>query len=548
MTPIFQLSDDYVTREAELDPIAATRMGVAVDATGINHAIGPAAVTDYSPDGFAARDEHVRTTLTALAALRPESDADRIAGEHLRERLEALAAWHALGEPLRTVKAHFGLLAGLRDSMDMLPRTTDDDWHAIAVRLAAVPGMLAGWRQTLDLGLAQGLRAARRQAVETATQAERYLGVHTSLVESYGDGPRAGALRAAAAKAHEGYAELARYLRADYAPRAVEADGVGAERYAVGARLSLGADLDAEEAYEWGWAELHRIEGELAAEVDAVQPGATVAEAMAVLDARHFVDGEDAYLDWLRVRHDEALDRARAHFAIPEALRTIEVTIARGSGAGAPYYTGPAEDGSRPGRTWWPLGGRDRFAVWRELTTVFHEGVPGHHLQIGTSRLAADRISRFARTRSVSGHAEGWALYAERLADELGWFTGPGTRLGMLAGSAMRAARVVIDIGVHLDLPLPDGTRWDYDTACRVLAERGLAQPHRVPAEVVRYLGWPGQAISYKLGERAWLAAREEAAARPGFTLRDWHADVLAIGPVGLSALRAAVRPRDARR
>jgi uncharacterized protein (DUF885 family) len=265
---------------------------------------------------------------------------------------------------------------------------------------------------------------------------------------------------------------------------------------------------------------------------------------MALLDAEHHVEGVDAYFDWLRARHDEALAKIDAHFDLPDELRTLDVTIAHGSAAGAPYYTGPSEDGSRPGRTWWPVGGRQRFSVWRELTTVFHEGVPGHHLQVGTARLLADRISRYARSRSVSGHAEGWALYAERLADELGWFTLPGSRLGMLAGSAMRAARVVIDIGNHLDLPLPDGSRWDYDKACQVLHERGLAESHRVPAEIVRYLGWPGQAIAYKLGERAWLAAREEAAARPGFTLKDWHARVLAIGPVGLSALGAAFEPR----
>jgi uncharacterized protein (DUF885 family) len=122
--------------------------------------------------------------------------------------------------------------------------------------------------------------------------------------------------------------------------------------------------------------------------------------------------------------------------------------------------------------------------------------VPGHHLQVGADKVAGDRLSRFARCSSVGRHSEGWALYAERLADELGWFSEPGTRLGMLAGSALRAARVVIDIGVHLDLPLPDGSRWTFGKACEVLQERGRAKPHRVHAEVVRYFGWPAQAIS----------------------------------------------------
>ena len=183
------------------------------------------------------------------------------------------------------------------------------------------------------------------------------------------------------------------------------------------------------------------------------------------------------------------------HFDIPAPLRTIEVVLARGSSSGAAYYTGPSEDLTRPGRTWWPLGSRDPegpFETWPELSTVFHEGVPGHHLQVGAAKAAGDKLSRFAKSAFVSGHGEGWALYAERLADELGWFTEPGTRLGMLGGSAFRAARVVIDIGVHLDLPLPDGSRWSFGKACEVLAAAGHGEPHRIHAEVVRYFGWPG--------------------------------------------------------
>ena len=158
--------------------------------------------------------------------------------------------------------------------------------------------------------------------------------------------------------------------------------------------------------------------------------------------------------------------------------------------------------------------------------------------------MAGDRLSRYAKCVFVSGHGEGWALYAERLADELGWFGEPGTRLGMLSGSALRAARVVIDIGVHLDLPLPDGSRWTFERACEVLRERGRAEPHRVHPEVVRYLGWPGQAISYKLGERGWLAAREQAMRRPGpgeFDLKRWHTAALSLGPIGLDGLTEAL-------
>jgi uncharacterized protein (DUF885 family) len=537
MTPVFGLCDDYVTRWAALDPVAAGMQGV----TGVF-----GAATDYGPDGTAARAELITSTLAALAPMSITSDADRLAASFLRERLEAQLASHQLNEPLRAVRAPIGLISIMRDSVDLLPRDGDDAWRNIAARLAAIPAMFGSWRASLDAGLARGLPAARRQAMRAAVAADRCVGSHDALVASYGDGALAAELAAAAAQADQGYTEIARYLREDYAPRATETDGVGAERYAVAARLNLGADIDLKEAYEWGWAELRRIEAEMTAEADAVRPGASVPEATAILNESEYVTGEDAYLAWLQDRHDRAIEQLDGvHFDIPAPLRRIEVVLARSSTSGAAYYSGPSEDLTRPGRTWWPLGGRDRFETWSELSTVFHEGVPGHHLQVGATKTAGDNLSRFAKSNFVSGHGEGWALYAERLADELGWFTEPGTRLGMLGGSAFRAARVVIDIGVHLDLPLPDGSRWTFDKACEVLGTAGRGEPHRIQAEVVRYFGWPAQAISYKLGERAWLAARAEAMRRPGFDLKRWHTAALSLGPIGLSGLADALAATD---
>ena len=239
--------------------------------------------------------------------------------------------------------------------MDLLPRDTQDGWRNIAARLAAIPVMFASWRSSLDAGLDQGLPAARRQATEAAIQAERYVGAHDALVASYGGGPLAGELAAAAARANQGYRELGRYLREDYSPLAAEHDGVGGERYAVAARLSLGADTDLAEAYEWGWAELGRIEAEMAAEASKITPDGSLDEATAVLDQTEYVTGADAYLAWLQDRHDQAIERLDGvHFDIAPALRRIEVVLDRSSTSGAAHYTPPSEDLARPGRT----GGR----------------------------------------------------------------------------------------------------------------------------------------------------------------------------------------------
>ncbi|MEV0583817.1 DUF885 domain-containing protein [Nonomuraea sp. NPDC050310] len=533
MTPIFRLCDEHILRAAELDPLDAVYMG-------INGDFGPA--TDYSPDGHAARAEHIRATLAKLDTLEPTGDADVQAAAQLRERLESRLAWHDSGEPYRDLSAPFGLVAGVRDSIDMLPQGDDEQWHKIATHLAAIPGMLATYRVTLDEGLARGLTAARRQALGAAEQAERYAGTHDGLLADYGDGPVARDLADAVRQAHEGYADFARYLRERYAPNATERDAVGLDRYRIAARDSLGDDIDLHDAYAWGWAELERIEEEMAREAHAILPGSTVSEAIAHLDATQYVDGPEAYLAWLKEQHASAIaELDGVLFDIPEALKTVDVVLNPGSTSGAPYYTGPSEDLSRPGRTWWPLGGRTKFATWSDLSTVFHEGVPGHHLQLGAVAVAGDKLSRFARFSWVSGHGEGWALYAERLADELGWFSAPGTRLGMLTAQALRAARVVIDLGVHLELPMADGTAWTFEKAVDFLRDRGRAEPHTVVPEVIRYFGWPAQAISYKLGERAWLEARAAAQAKPGFDLKAWHTAALDLGPIGLGTLRQAL-------
>nr|BFE88697.1 hypothetical protein GCM10020093_112980 [Planobispora longispora] len=142
-SPIFDLCDDYVTRSAALDPVGAAAEGIDVEF---------AATSDYGPDGYAARADLIRRTLGRLSALEPEGEADVRAAAHLRERLEAELAWHEIGEPLREVRAPFGLFTDLRDSVDLLPHETEDDWRNVAARLAGMPEMLGGWRASLEEG------------------------------------------------------------------------------------------------------------------------------------------------------------------------------------------------------------------------------------------------------------------------------------------------------------------------------------------------------------------------------------------------------------
>jgi uncharacterized protein (DUF885 family) len=197
---------------------------------------------------------------------------------------------------------------------------------------------------------------------------------------------------------------------------------------------------------------------------------------------------------------------------------------------------------------WWSVPkGNTEFRTWNELTTVYHEGVPGHHLQVAQTVYRSELLNRWRRLEAwTSGHGEGWALYAERLMAELGYMDDPGNRMGWLAGQSLRAARVVIDIGVHCGFDAPDevgGGAWDYDKAWTYLTRYGFMDEKILRFELNRYLGWPGQAPSYKIGERLWLQLRDEVKQREGdaFDLKSFHRRALDIGGVGLDTLRAAV-------
>jgi uncharacterized protein (DUF885 family) len=349
--------------------------------------------------------------------------------------------------------------------------------------------------------------------------------------------------------ASAGYAAVGDWLLEDYAPRADPEPAVGRERYLLGARSALGAGIDPEDTYAWGWDELTRIEAEMADTAARILPEAGVAETIDLLetDPARSIEGEEIFRQWLQDLMDRTIAELDGrHFDIPDRVKRVEAMIAPPGGGAAMYYTGPSEDFSRPGRTWYPTLGKTRFPLWGEVSIAYHEGVPGHHLQVAQVRHLGEALSAFQRIGFVSGHGEGWALYAERLMDELGYLPNPDHKLGMLRAQAMRATRVVVDIGMHLKLEIPDG--WGFDTGDRWTPERGeeFALAHSyfpadfMRSEIVRYLGHPGQAISYKVGERVWLEARDAIRRRHGdaFDLKAFHRHALDLGPLGLDLLR----------
>jgi len=550
MSRIFEIADKYVDYLASVDPSVATALGIP------GH---EREMPDYSPDGAAHIDELNERALEALQAEQPTDDRDRIALEFMSERLGVQRDLFAAGEYLRALRIIASPLQRARSIFDDMPKTTEEEWSNIAARLELVPRTLARYRQSLNEGINRGLVAARRQASEGAKQAETWSGAggqgsfFDGLLAQYEAGTPSTTLKADLERgvqaAKFAYGEMARYLRESYAPKASEAESTGEDRYALLARLFLGTAIDPKQTYEWGWQELHEVEREMVETAARIKPGATVPEVLELLesDPARAIEGADAYRTWLQELHDQALaDLHGKHFDIPEEIRRIEVMLPPPGSAAAAYYTGPSEDFKRPGRTWWPTMGRDRFPMWGEVTTAYHEGVPGHHLQVAGARCLGDKLSRFQRLLGfVSGYGEGWALYAERLMGELGYLQNPDYYMGLLSAQALRCVRVVIDIGMHLELKIPQsetfhpGETWDHDLAVEFSIQQTGRPRDFMASEVVRYLGWGAQAISYKVGEASWLRARDGAKqkAGPTFDLKAFHTQALDLGPMGLEQL-----------
>jgi uncharacterized protein (DUF885 family) len=549
-SPVYSLSDDYINTVAELDPAAATYMGIA----GHDHKM-----TDFSPEGHDARANNDRQTLAKLNALDSSASSDRLAAGVLRESLEISSAEYEANEHLVSIRVIAGDVDAARAIFDLMPTDTAEQWSVIAERMAKVPQAFAGMRESWKLGLDRGVKAQRRQVLASSDQLATWAGRKDApaFFEQFAESAAAvpGApldqLRKVAKNASQALGETADFLVNDYAPHADTRDGVGPERHALARRRFMGMKVEAKDAYEWGWAEVQRIDAEMERVAKEILPGATLAEV------RHFLDtdpsrslqGEGALRDWLQELMDDAMSFLidNNHFSIPDSIRTVEAMISPPGGAAAMYYTGPSEDLSRPGRTWYPTNGRTVFPRWSEPTTAYHEGVPGHHLQVAIATINSEKLSRFQRNTFVSGHGEGWALYAERLMDEFGFLENPEYRLGYLYAQAFRAARIVIDTGIHCGFAIPQssswhpGEQWNPELMFEFLSAHSSSDDEFNRSEINRYLGWPGQAISYKLGERVWLDLRDDAKKKYGaeFDLRKWHAHALDLGNLGLDLLKS---------
>jgi uncharacterized protein (DUF885 family) len=470
---------------------------------------------DYSPAGAERTIAESKRVLAEIEAAETLDDVDVVTKMDLSRELHLAIEKHEAGFDQRDLNVIASPAQELREIFDLMPTATETDWSHVASRLGNLPAAMGGYIETLRSGIAAGTVPAVRQVREVAAQASKHAAASGFFFDLARNGrPDEGDLPASlrsdlergAAEAAAAYGGLVEFLTGELAQHAPEKDAVGREVYALASRSFLGATVDLDETYEWGIEELARMTREQESIAREILPGASVLEAIAFLDGDQSrkLHGTTALREWMQTTSDRAVDElSRSQFDIPDEVKRLECMIAPTQEGGI-YYTPPSDDFSRPGQMWWSVPeGVTEFDTWRELTTVYHEGVPGHHLQLGQAVYNKALLNTWRRNSGTSGHAEGWALYAERLMEQLGYLDDPADRLGMLDGQRMRAARVVLDIGVHLEKPLPDGSGvWTGEYAFGFMGENVNMSPEFVRFEVNRYLGWPGQAPSYKVGQR----------------------------------------------
>lgn len=550
LTDVDQIANEYFEKVLDLNPVHATELG----RKGVE-----TLYPDYSPAGEKAFARLAKKTLKKVDNVLPIDDVDLVTLDALQERLSLYRKQHKAGFGGWQMNNIASVPQEVRSVFDLMKRNTQQDWEHIIGRMHRVTEALEGYIQTLEAAREEGKVAPRRQVDIVIEQTAAYYapgGFFDDLAAEVAEAVPALKDEAAAGAeaAKEGYRRLNSYLVEKLLPVAPSRDAVGRKAYSLHSRSFLGTTIDLDETYAWGVKELESIIARQREVAEEIEPGASIERAKQLLDedpARQ-LHGTDELKAWMQKLADAAVENlADTHFEIGGPMRRIECCIAP-TNEGGIYYTGPSPDFSRPGRMWWSVPeGEDTFTTWRETSTVYHEGVPGHHLQIAIATALQGTMNSW-RTNMlwVSGHGEGWALYAERLMEELGYLKDPGDRMGMLNAQRMRAARVVFDIGVHCEMPIPDewaeqlgvepGTIWTSELGYEFLKLNLDESEGHLRFEFLRYLGWPGQAPSYKIGERLWLELRDQAVRR-GDDMRAFHTRALLLGSVGLDTLRRAL-------
>lgn len=426
-------------------------------------------------------------------------------------------------------------------------------WQAIGAYLAQHVANLRAGGLAGKIAVREEVEKVVDELADLLAKPDREWALLRPLSTSHGDWTeeqrrefRAGlevAVRRQARPAFTGYLE---FLKAEILPRArpEEKAGImhisgGKEAYLKLVRVHTSLDLAAEEVHLTGLKEVERIDEEMERLGKKVFGASGLKETLDRLrtDPSLYFDSRDE----VEEAAESALSRANAAISkwfgrLPKTpCEVVRMEEHEEKHSTIAYYRQPAADGSRPGRYYINTSEPRTRPRYEAEALAFHESVPGHHLQIAIAQ-ELEGIPEFRKNSGVTAFIEGWGLYAERLADEMGLYSSDLSRLGILSYDAWRACRLVVDTGMH-------AMGWSRERAIRFMTENTALARNNIVNEVDRYITWPGQALAYKTGQLEILKLRNESQRRlgPKFDARRFHDSVLGRGAIPLKALREAV-------
>lgn len=520
------LADDFLDRLCELDPLGASEEGFSQ----YDGKIG-----DLSPARQEKLSDLAKGTLYLSKNCEISNFNEQLCADVLDDYCSDMIDNYETDDWIRTIN----VLTNPLDTIHVTCHNVDtQDKEAIWKRdqkIEEIPFALASFKETIDLGLEKNALPRRTQIAHMAHNCALFANDQLFI----------------STKARNAFLRFGSFLMDEIIPKTNEKDAVGPEIYARCAKRHLGKEINLKETYEWGWHEIHAIFDEIETVITELNPGGTYKETISILenDETRTANSPEELQTFLQDLLDNSVAQLNGtHFDIDPRMLKIEACLLEEAGSSAMFYSTPSEDFSRPGRTYYPINGKTRFPLWEEVTTCYHEGLPGHHLHVGSIKCLGSDLSQFQKTLAFNtGESEGWALYAERLMVELGYNNDPAYIFGMLNASLFRATRIVMDIGLHCEYVIPDdapdiyprGEKWNPQLAMKVLEDVIGMSPTYAKDEVYRYLGWIGQAVTYKIGEQTIRDIRERERKRLGsaFSLKEFHTRLLSYGHVGLGRL-----------
>lgn len=501
-----------------------------------------------SLEAWQAREDAWLAELTALEAPLPIGSRDWVSYGVLTDALARSQTYRVCRAELWAVSSTTGWHTSVPVLFEIQPVDTPDLQQQALDRLTS----LAEFVDVEIVNLREGLRlgySAPALNVPSVIRESRALLSEGSPLLSPGvranDPEYAARLREVfdrqVAPAVERYA---RFLEEVYLPRAREQIAVsgnpdGERCYRAAVRYFATIDPSPEEIHAMGLQQVDQIRAEMQQILDQHFPDETIESLMARLNAdpQFTFRSRQAVLDYSLTALDRAREKMPEAFGLlPRADVEIRPYPAYREASGTGEYHSSAEDGSRPGIYYIAVRDPEKRSIAGQQSVLYHETYPGHHLQGAIALELGDRVHPLARYLWNSGYGEGWALYSERLADELGLYDGALDRLGMLSDQAARAARLVVDSGIHTQA-------WSRQRAVDYMQSNTAWPPGDIQSEVDRYIAWPGQATSYMLGMLEIRRLRDLAEAELGdrFDIRAFHDRVLENGSIDLGMLRATV-------